>query len=314
MMKKGFTLLEVMIVVTIMGTLTVLSSQAIQTAIKNKVKLQSQIDDMSEVRDALKIIERDLNLAFHYTDLEVELKDLIKKKKQELCKSTTTTKPSGNPNPGGQTQPAPAAGAVKPGCEAEDPANPLNKKPEHRADPVTQFVGKEDEIYFATLNSSRLSEGTLQADFLKVAYLLQSCKKPGADSKPGKTCLVRRSSAVVEGDITKGGEVIVLLEDVTEFKLRYYGKGKQDWVSDWDSIHGDAIAKNRFPDAVEISLKTEKGKDTDAKKKEISMQIVVPIRFPNNTYQDSLNNAAQTKAAGGAVPGGGATGTGGGGN
>lgn len=296
MIKKGFTLLEVMIVVSIMGTLTVLSSQAIQQAIKNKVKLQSQIDDMSEVRDALKVIERDLNLAFHYSDLELELKELIKKKKQELCKgSTTTTNQSTTASTAAPTSTTTTlAGAVKPGCEAEDPMSPANKKPEHRADPVTHFVGKEDELYFATLNSSRLSEGTLQADFLKVAYLLQSCKKPGADSQPGKSCLVRRSSAVVEGDITKGGEIVVLLEDVTEFKLRYYGKGKQDWVSEWDSINGDATAKNRFPDAVEISLKTEKGNDKDrsAKKKKISMQLLVPIRFPNNTYQDSLNNAA----------------------
>ncbi len=306
MSKRGFTLLEVMIVVSIMGTLTVLSSQAIQQAIKNKVKLQSQIDDMSEVRDALKVIERDLNLAFHYTDLEMELKELIKKKKQELCKGATTTTNQPAIPTTTTTTTTTLVGAVKPGCEAEDPLNPLNKKPEHRADPVTHFVGKEEELYFATLNSSRLSEGTLQADFLKVAYLLQSCKKPGADSKPGKSCLVRRSSAVVEGDITKGGEVVVLLEDVTEFKLRYYGKGKQDWVNEWDSINGDAVAKNRFPDAVEISLKTEKGNDKDknAKKKKISMQLLVPIRFTNNTYQDSLNNAAPAGGVTTTLPGG----------
>ena len=306
--SRGFTLLEVMIVLVIMSTLTVLSSQAIQQAIKNKIKLQDQIDDMSQVRDALKVIERDINLAFHYTDLELELKEAIKKKRQELCKNasaTTTTQP-GYPPPSSTTTTLPGA---KPGCAPEDLNSPP-KKPEHRADPVTQFIGKENELYFATLNASRLSEGISQADFIKVGYLVQSCKKPGADSGPGISCLVRRSSNVVEGDITQGGEDVVLLEDVTEFKLRYFGKGKQDWVNEWDSIKGDAIAKNRFPDAIEISLKIEKGKDT--KKKKISMQIVVPIRFPNNIYQDSLNAAAKQNPAGGNPPGAPGAGPGGG--
>ena len=75
--SRGFTLIEVMIVLVIMATLSILSSQSIQQAIKNKIKLQTQVEDMSQVRDALKVIERDVNLAFHYTDLETELKDVF---------------------------------------------------------------------------------------------------------------------------------------------------------------------------------------------------------------------------------------------
>lgn len=285
---RGFTLLEVMIVLVILSTLTILSSQNIQQGIKNKIKLQGQIDDISQVRDTLKVVERDINLAFHYSDLELELKQVIKKKREELCKVTTTTKPGTPPPTPGAPPP------VAPGCNLNDPMDPLNKKSESRIDPSTHFVGKENQIYFATLNTSRLNEGVAQADFVKVAYQVQSCKKPGAEKESGN-CLVRRSSRVVEGDITKGGENVVLLENVTEFKLRYFGKGRQDWVSEWDTMKGDGLAKNRFPDAVEVSLKIEKG-ETEPKKK-ISMQIVVPIRFVNNTYQDSQNNAGKAAAA-----------------
>jgi hypothetical protein len=92
---------------------------------------------------------------------------------------------------------------------------------------------------------------------------------------------------VVEGDITQGGEDTAILEDVSEFSLRYFGFGKQDWNSSWDSVNGDAIAKGKYPDAVEVSLTVEKGEG--AKKKKVSMQLVIPIRFPNNITKTPSN-------------------------
>lgn len=287
--SRGFTLLELMIVLVIMASLSVLSSQSIQQAIKNKIKLQKQIDEVSQVRDALRVMERDVNLAYHYTDLEAELREATRRRIQKLQTTPpapTTTNPGDPQNP---TNPAQVYAAI---------LAQLNKKPESRVDPTTHFVGKENEMHFATLNASRLSESSLQADFIKVGYALQSCKRPGNNAASGN-CLMRQTSNLVEGDITKTDEDVVLLTDVTEFKLRYFGKGKQDWVNDWDTTQGDAVSKGRFPDAVEISLTVEKGPDSD-KKKKVSMQIVVPIRFSNNTAQDAANSAAQQPN--GAIP------------
>ncbi len=294
--QKGFTLIEMLIVLVIMSTLTVLSTQSIQQAIKNKAKLQRQLDDLSQVRDALKVMERDVNLAFHYSDLETELKEAVKKKRVELAKNGNKQNPP-NPPPAGQPPPPPP---TTPTYNPNDPNDPLNQKSEDRVDPATHFVGHEEEMYFPTLNASRLNEGTQQADFVKVGYILESCKLPGQD-KSSKSCLIRKSSPVVEGDITKQDESVILLTDVTEFKLRFFGKGKQDWVKDWDTVQGDAVTKNRFPDAVEISLAVEKG-EAD-KKKKISMQIVVPIRFSNNTSQDAANAQAEQQGANPQVPG-----------
>lgn len=266
--SRGFTLLEVMIVLTILATLTVLSSQNIQQAIRTKMKIQEQLDDNSQVRDSLKIIERDINLAFHYRDIEKEMRTLIKKKRDEQKKGATTTTQPGFP------------GAPPPPPSLPDPNDPLSKEPQNRADPTTQFIGKESELTFPTLNSGRISESQTQADFIAVGYSIKPCRKPGSNSVGDKDCLIRRVLQVVEGDITKNGEDIVLLEDVSEFKLRYFGKGKADWISQWDSVAGDPTVKNKFPDAVEVSLTVEKVKDS--KKKKISMQLVIPIRFPNN--------------------------------
>lgn len=294
---SGFTLLEVIIVLVIMATLSILSSQSIQQSIRAKVKLQGQIDDVSQMRDSLKVMERDINLAFHYTDMETELKELTKKKRlllsQQNKNSTTTTQPGASGDITTDTTQTTLQGP--PPYNPNDPNDPLNKKPLNRVDPTTDFIGKENEIYFATLNSSQLNEDIAQADFIKVAYLLQSCKKPG-DKTESSSCLIRRSSNVVEGDLTKGGDDVVLLENVSEFKLRYFGKGKQDWVNSWSSKENDGATKGKFPEAVEISLSIEKpAAKGETKKKSISMQIVVPIRFPNNTYQDNLNNPANNQ-------------------
>lgn len=266
---NGMTLLEVMIALAIMSTLMVFSSSSIQQALTSKLKIQTQLDDMSRVRDALRIIERDVNLAYHYQDLEMEFRDSMKKQ--------FTPQPGvpGQPPP----QPPPAGGTAPPPVQYNDP-----KEAERRANrvkPETDFVGAEDSMYFPTLNSGRISETVLQADFIKVGYFLEECARPGKNKETVRSkCLFRRQSNVVEGDPTKGGEPVVLLENIAEFKLRYKGPGKQDWITDWKSNGGDGGAKGKFPSLVEISLVTDKG--SAGKPKRISMQIVVPVRFTNN--------------------------------
>lgn len=251
--NQGFTLIEVLIVVAILATLTLLSGQSIQQALRSKVKIQAQIDEVSQVRDALKIIERDINLAYHYRDFETEMNKLVQAKGGG---PTTTTLPGTPPIP-------------------PDPNDPFNKPKPNRVDPTTNFVGKSDSLYFITMNTSRISSENVQADFVKVGYYLENCRKPGSDA-PSTQCLIRRESILAEGDVTKGGNPVVLLNGIKEFALRYLGEGKQDWVEDWSTVQNDGATKNRFPEAVEISLSIEK----------ISMQIVVPIRFPNNEQRN----------------------------
>ncbi|MNL43734.1 Pseudopilin GspJ [compost metagenome] len=102
----------------------------------------------------------------------------------------------------------------------------------------------------------------------------------------------RRSSPYVDLDVTKGGDEVVLLENLTEFKLRYIGKGKQDWVNEWKTDQsGDGATKGRFPTAVEVSVKIEK--DDGKGKKKYSMQLIIPIHFPNNPEETSNNGSSQ---------------------
>jgi prepilin-type N-terminal cleavage/methylation domain-containing protein len=274
--QKGFTLIEVMLVLAIMATLAVLATQSMQQAISSKNRLQTTLSEMSRVRDALKIIERDFNLAYHDTDLETEVNRLIREKRKKECTvgssgggTTTTT------NTAGKCPPLDANGCLS-------PEDPLCKTKENRVAPNTEFLGTETEAHFATLNTGRVTEASASADFIKVGYSLRACTLPGNQERRSQ-CLLRRSSPYVEGRIDRGGEEVILLEDVEEFSLRYFGPGKQDWNREWNSVQGDAVTKGRYPDLVEISLTAAKGEGE--KKRKVSMQIVAQVRFSNNPHR-----------------------------
>ena len=74
--SKGFTLLEVILAITILSTLSLLSSQAISRALKARGKIQQEVDDVSALRDSMRMIRTDINLAFHHRDFEQETLDL----------------------------------------------------------------------------------------------------------------------------------------------------------------------------------------------------------------------------------------------
>ncbi|WP_413570224.1 type II secretion system protein GspJ [Bdellovibrio sp. HCB117] len=280
--NKGFTMIELMITVAILATLTVLTAQSITQAIKAKGKLQDQIDDVSRMRDAMRLVERDINLAYHYRDLEKEMEQILKKKN------------STNGNGGG-------TGGMDPSVIPDPNQDPNNRREVPRRDPATHFVGNGESLNLVTMNNARTTRNTAQADFLEVGYSVKDCKNLRNDSTSSK-CLWRRSTPYVDLDVTKGGDEVVLLENVSEFKLRYMGKGKQDWVSDWRTdAQGDGATKGKFPQAVEVSLTVEKKEK--GKSKKYSMQAIVPIHFPNNPEEaaNAQGNQGSWPQSGGAT-------------
>lgn len=285
--NRGFTLIEVMITITILGTMTVLVAQAIQQSIKTKAKLSNQIDDVSHMRDAVRLIERDINLAYHYRDIEKEMVMLIRKQNQNQQQQGQPGQPGQFPGQPGYGQPDPNQNQL------QDPNSPPREVP--RKDPETHWVGTNDTLNFVTMNNARTVRNTVQADVVEVGYSLKECRslRPGNEASK---CVWRRTSPYVDLDVTKGGDEVVLLENVTEFKFRYLGKGKQDWANEWRTdAQGDAVTKGKFPQAVELSVTVER-KDS-GKAKKYSMQLVIPLHFPNNqedgNAQQSNQNTSQ---------------------
>ncbi|MCX7978156.1 MAG: GspJ family type II secretion system protein [Bdellovibrionaceae bacterium] len=252
MKDRGFTLIEVLISLMILSTLSLLAAHAIRQGVNAREKVQDQLDDVSRLRDAVRLMQQDIGLAFHFRDFEKEIQDQYKKI---------------NTPPGAQssTPQAPAS------------ANPNEAK---RQNPETHFDGTEESLNFVTMNNARLVSNVAMADFIEVGYEVRDCRRVAGGSG---TCLWRRMSPIVDSDVRRGGDSVVLLEDVSEFKLRYLGPGKKDWDSQWKSTGGaDGASRARFPHAVEISIEISRQKEGAQKPKKYSMVVVAPVWFPNN--------------------------------
>jgi prepilin-type N-terminal cleavage/methylation domain-containing protein len=281
--NSGFTLLEVILAITILSTMTLLSTQAITRALKARTKIQAEVDDVSALRDSLRLIRTDVNLAFHHRDIEKEIMDLANKPK-----APTPPAPGATPTP--QPQPQPQTSAPQ--------------RENKREDPATYFYGTDSEMNFVTLNSGRMSSAVTQADFVEVGYSVKDCTNltSGKVSK----CLYRRIQNVIDSDVRTGGNEIVMLENVNEFKLRYVADTKQDWVGTWNSAPNtnDAGTRGRYPELVEVSLGISR--EFEGKEKTYSMQLVIPVHFPNNptTRAGGQTNTSSQQGSGTSEPGG----------
>lgn len=269
---RGFTLLEVIIAMGIMAFISIFTVQAVQKAISTKAKVQKDMDKQTTLRDALRIMERDINMAFNYRDTSIE----VFNQAQEIRKKRIQAGPGSTGGGGG--------GGFTGGA-----ANITPLTPEQQADVApktekiwTRFIGDSESIDFTSLSNVRVTEDSPTSTQAEIGYKIKSCRRRTTQEQSTR-CLWRRISNYIHEDITKEGVETVLLENITEFKLRYLGPGKDgEWISSWSSAEGgDDTTKNKFPYAVEITIEV-KDPNPDAKDKTLRMTAVAAIRNPNN--------------------------------
>ncbi len=254
MNSKGFTLLEILIAVTILAIISTLTAININKSVKFKSKIEQDLDDYSSVRDALIIITHDVNTAFHWVDINAELK-------REL---------SGTPagSPGAATPPPVTTNSGPPG-----ELIPIEK--------LTSFEGETDFLYLTTLSHVRTIMDTKESDQAKIGYYIKGVKS--LHGHQDTKALIRSESPILDGESKKGGIETVLLENVKTLKFRYMGGDDKEWVDKWTTINtDDSVQKNNFPDAVEISITTER------KGREISLSTIAAIHSPNNNLLSNL--------------------------
>lgn len=285
---KGFTLIEVILAITILSTLTVMVATATNRAIQAKKKIQTEVEDVSALRDAMRIIKADINQAYNHYDYENEILN-------KISKPATTPQPL-PPTPPLIQQPG---RPQNPGATPSAQAPLIPPRENTRFSPATHFWGNENSLNFITMNNGRLSANEIQADFVEVGYSLKNCRSidtKSTDSIQGSNCLYRRIQTILDSDVTQGGIETVILEHVSEFSLKYLVDGKLDWLTEWKSTKP---SDNIFPTAVEVTLGIEK--KTDGKDKKYSIQYVIPIHFPNNPSpsSSSKNNTTPSNNNGG---------------
>jgi prepilin-type N-terminal cleavage/methylation domain-containing protein len=265
---RGFTLIEIVVAVAILAVLCLMTAQSIQRAVKTKVKIEKDIDRVSVVREALKVMERDINLAFNYRDINVDLYNAVGAARQAAA--TTTNQPqAGTTTPGQPAQPTQPQPAISPFVPKKQIL-------------LTQFLGSEKELYLTSLSNVRTQADVQESDQAAIGYFLKDCTN-WINKSWHSNCLIRRVNPILTDDITKGGVETPLLENVTRFELRYLGPNhEKEWIKDWmsDGKNGDDTTKTKFPYAVEITIET-RNKNIENDKPTL-MTWVAALRFPNN--------------------------------
>lgn len=300
--ESGFTLIEILIAMTIMAFLTVMVSQSMRRSADFKSKVQKNIDQRSAINSAMRIIERDINLAFHYQDVHTEVMKEIEKKKKALRAGGQGNQGNQAGNQGGGLGGNPGTPG-NPGNRGNqgnqgnlNPNAPIYRNFKIREVPnYTAFKGTKNAIHFTNINNITVQPGEKVSDQQEVGYFVKSCKSL-ANPDVTSQCLWRRTSPYLDDKVDEGGSEVVLIEGVKKFELRYFGKEKEDWVETWDSTPegGDEVIRNKFPSAVEVTLTVEQNK------REISAIRVVALRFPNNPEdQNTQGQPQQTPLDGG---------------
>lgn len=276
--QSGFTLIEVMVAMAILAALSLLTAQTLKSTIDSRSKIQADIARESSVYDALRIMESDVEAAFHFRDINITMINELATEKP----ATPTPPQSGaanSPTPTPPTQPADPNQAAQP--------NPFGT-PRPTPAQVTGFVGDAESMYFTVSNHLRTMKDAKESDQAKVGYFLKTCRSRTGKHEPSK-CLVRGLSTTLDEDVTKVDSETVLLENVEEFKLRYLGPGHEDYVEQWKTgQNGDDTTRDNFPYAVEISLRVF-NKNVKGEKR-FGATVLAPIRFPNNPPKKDPNN------------------------
>ena len=115
----------------------------------------------------------------------------------------------------------------------------------------TAFIGHDssnaDRIDFNSFSHRRLARDVHESDQNELSYFTSR------DSEHDKTDLVRRESALLDLEPSKGGVVNILAEDIESFDLEYLDPGTGEWVTSWDSTQ-PAGQYGRLPHQVKITL------------------------------------------------------------
>jgi prepilin-type N-terminal cleavage/methylation domain-containing protein len=282
--RSGFSLLEILIVTALMGAIALIASRAIKNGLTTKKKLDARLKVESMVFDALRLMSTDVERAFHYQHALYEI---------DRASLASQPNPNDPPPPGG---------------------NPSDLNPNQQAlqaPPIrlTNMVGKEESLHFTTLNHYRTTANSPESNQIEVGYYLENCKS--RVTREESKCLWRRSSTIIDNDVTRGGDATPLVENVTEFKLEYLSENinlkewKRDWVTDQN---GSIDTQNLFPVMVKVTLAIENKKEKVLNK--FKQTVIATVRSPNNMDPSKRFASAGGQAGGGQINAGQANGGG----
>lgn len=249
--RKGFSLIEILIVTAILGSIAVIASQAIRNGLNTKKKLDARLRVESMVFDALRVINTDIERAFHYQFALYEIDRA----------SLSAQKPD-------PSQP-PQQVVTDPSAQMPPPVR------------LTNMIGKDSSLHFTTLNHYRTTANSRESDQIEVGYYIENCKSrvTGKESR----CLWRRTSTIIDDDVTRGGDATPVIENIGDFKLEYLSEdvNVKEWKTEWiTDRNGNQQTRNLFPAMIKVTIGID-NKDEPVLPK-FRQTIIASVRTPNN--------------------------------
>ena len=221
--SRGFTLIEVLLAVTILATLTAISWAAVGQMFKTE-------DIVSERHERYRMVR----LAMNRMSNEISMTYLA------------------GPDHGGE---------IIPGEEIFDNEDEDQSEYDRYFEPV-QFgmIGRDDYVHFTSFSHVRTLEDEKASHHAQVGYFLDSHRNEEGDVV---TRLRRRLNTNFDDDLTRGGTVQTMIPEVEDLSFEYWDAGEPElgtdreiaqgrWVTEWDTTNRQF--GGRLPTRVRITL------------------------------------------------------------
>jgi general secretion pathway protein J len=114
-------------------------------------------------------------------------------------------------------------------------------------DPLTLFMGRDDELTFSTMSHTRLYWDAKESDQSIVAYKVDS----DPDHSGGRA-LFRREKPRLDDEPDRGGRTDLVADHVTSLRFQYWDVKRRDWVREWSTRSSEHMRE--LPQRVRIEL------------------------------------------------------------
>ena len=140
-------------------------------------------------------------------------------------------------------------------------------------DPVTLFVGREDEVLFTTLAHVRLYRDAKESDQAVVEYRLDQ-----DPDHPGERALFRREKAHLDDEPDRGGRRDLVADRVSALRIQYWDPGRKEWVGEWTTRSTEHLKE--LPPRIRLELEMAL---PDGRKERFVTEARIEMRRPLGT-------------------------------